>query len=228
MDLRTGAKIAENWQGSDRPIPVGSLVKPFTAVAYGESHNFHFPELKCSGVGACWRPQGHGELGIARAIAFSCNAYFKQLAESLNSTQASEVAHRFGLNGPGAGASAEAMAGRYGVWRESPDALARAYSELLARRSQPGISEIVAGMAESAKIGTAEGIGQSVPRMHVLAKTGTAPCTHPERAPGDGFALVSWPADSPRYLLLVRVHGKPGAQAATLAGQMLRALEPQL
>jgi hypothetical protein len=39
--------------------------------------------------------------------------------------------------------------------------------------------------------------------------------------------MVAWPLDSPRYLLLVREHGVPGALAAKLAGRMLAALEPQ-
>lgn len=226
-DLRRGTRIAARWEGSETPIPVGSLVKPFTAIAYSEGHSFRFPVFTCSGAGACWRPQGHGALGIVRAVALSCNSYFTQLAEASTAAQVTAVAHRFGLSGPGAAASPESMAGRYGVWRESPDALARAYAELLAQRSQPGISDIVEGMADSAKDGTASGIARSVPRIHALAKTGTAPCTHAEHAPGDGFALVAWPADSPHYLLLVRLHGKPGAQAAVVAGEMVSVLEPQ-
>ncbi len=226
-DLRRQVEIASRWEDSSKAIPVGSLVKPFTAIAFAEGHNFLFPEFKCSGGSSCWRPQGHGDLGIVRATALSCNAYFSQLAEATTPSQVTAVAQRFGLNGPGTAATPEAMAGRHGIWRESPDSLARAYAEILTRRSQPGIREIVEGMAESAKHGTASGIVRSVPRLQVLAKTGTAPCTHAKHAPGDGFALVDWPADSPHYLLLVRVHGKPGAQAATLAGEMLKVLEPQ-
>jgi cell division protein FtsI/penicillin-binding protein 2 len=33
------------------------------------------------------------------------------------------------------------------------------------------------------------------------------------------------PSDDPQILLLVRVHGVPGAQAAKIAGQMLRHIE---
>jgi cell division protein FtsI/penicillin-binding protein 2 len=225
-DLRQATKIAERWESSEKAIPVGSLVKPFTAIAYAEGHEFRFPEYECSGGSSCWRPQGHGVLGIVRATALSCNSYFTQLAEATTPTQVVDVAHRFGLDGPGATATPEAMAGKHGTWRESPDSMVRAYAELLARRSQPGIRDVLEGMEESAKHGTASGIARSVPRLQVLAKTGTAPCTHTQHAPGDGFALVAWPADSPHYLMLVRVHGKPGAQAAVLAGQILKALEP--
>lgn len=225
MDTRSGRIIAKRWESSDGPIPVGSLVKPFTALAYAEGHSFRFPEFTCS-PGQCWYPRGHGKLGIVKAVAFSCNSYFIHLAGGVRSTEVSAVAGRFGLNGPGDGASAEMMAGEHGVWREAPESLARAYAELLGSRSQPGIREIVDGMAGSAKWGTALALAKEAPNVAALAKTGTAPCTHQERAPGDGFVMVAWPADSPKHLLLVRYHGHPGAQAAIVAGKMLHELQP--
>lgn len=226
LDLRKNMFVASRWEHSDLAIPVGSLVKPFTATAYAENHAFRFPEHTCT-PGACWYPQGHGKLGIVRATAFSCNAYFISLAENVSSAQVASVSRRFGLIGPGVDASADVMAGRYGAWRESPEALARAYGELLERRSQPGIRDIVEGMAMSAKQGTASGLASEAPKVSALAKTGTAPCTHQESAPGDGFVVVSWPAETPHYLLLLRYHGRPGSHAAVAAGRMLRKLEPQ-
>lgn len=225
MDLRTGASIDSGWQSVAEPIPAGSLVKPFTAIAYAESHGFRFPEQTCAGGNACWNPAGHGRLDLVHAIAFSCNSYFSQLGEKVGAADVSSVARRFGLTGPPITTSADGLAGRYGEWRESPRALVRAYAELLARSSQPGISEIVRGMAESAKSGTAAGASSSIPNLSLLAKTGTAPCTHANHAPGDGFVVLAWPAEAPRQLLLVRLHSAPGAQAAVLAGKMVRSLE---
>ncbi len=217
--------VAKKWENSNAAIPLGSLVKPFTALAYAEGHSFRFPEFTCS-PGACWYPRGHGKLGIVKAVAFSCNSYFIDLAGGVRGAEVSSVAKRFGLNGPGDGASAEVMAGEHGVWRESPEALAKAYAELIGSRRQPGIREIVEGMAGSAKWGTALGLAKEAPNVAALAKTGTASCTHREHAPGDGFVMVAWPADSPQHLLLVRYHGHPGAQAAIVAGKMLDALQP--
>jgi cell division protein FtsI/penicillin-binding protein 2 len=225
MDVRSRAIVASRWDNSDAAIPVGSLVKPFTALAYAEGHSFRFPEFTCS-PRQCWNPRGHGKLGIVKAVAFSCNSYFINLAGGVRPVEVSGVARRFGLNGPGAGANSEAMAGEHGVWRESPEALARAYAELIGSRSQPGIREIVAGMADSAKWGTALALAKEAPNVAALSKTGTAPCTHKERAPGDGFVMVAWPVDSPQHVLLVRYHGHPGAQAAIVAGKMLHALQP--
>jgi len=226
LDLRTNSPIAARWTGSDEAIPVGSLVKPFVAVAYAESHGFKFPEHNCL-AGTCWLPRGHGQVGIVRAVAMSCNSYFTSLAEGVTAEQVIEVARRYGLGGPPTNARPAALAGRYGEWRESPAAIARAYAELLSRRTQPGIAEIVAGMRESARGGTGAGISRGVSQLSVLAKTGTAPCTHTPRAPGDGFVLAAWPEDSPRYILLLRQHGHPGALAAVTAGRILRELEPQ-
>ena len=228
-DARSDTFIASRWKESTQPVPIGSLAKPFTALAYAESHGFRFPEHVCSGGSTCWLPKGHGAVGIVKAIAVSCNAYFTALAAGTGGAQVTSVARRFRLDGPGVNASPEAMAGRYGVWRESPENLVRAYGMLLGRRLQPGIRDIMEGMAESARTGTAAGLTAHGAESHgpsLLAKTGTAPCTHQKHAPGDGFVIVAWPAELPRYLLLVRQHGVPGAQASVLAGRMLRALEP--
>ncbi len=225
LDLRSRTIIAKRWQQSGEAIPIGSLVKPFTAAAYAETHRFRFPEFTCT-PGACWYPQGHGRMNIVRAIAFSCNAYFVQLAREVSAAEAVETARRVGLQGPPPAASAEALAGKYGVWKESPKALARAYAELLARREQPGIREIVTGMKLSAREGTADGISKQYQKISSLAITGTAPCTHEDRAPGDGFTMMAWPADSPRYLILLRYHGNPGSHAAVIAGNMLAKLQP--
>ncbi len=225
-DMGDDRFIASRWSESGRAVPIGSLVKPFTALAYAESHNFRFPEHVCAGGNSCWFSKGHGALGIVGAISSSCNSYFTQLASNTGGGQVSVVAQRFGLDGPGIGASPEAMAGQFGIWRESPQSLVRAYAKLLGRKSQPAIQNIVGGMAESARVGTAAALTRQGLHQSFLAKTGTAPCTHAEHASGDGFVIVAWPADLPRYLLLVRQHGVPGAQASVLAGRMLRALEP--
>ncbi len=226
LDIRSGVTLASNWDGAKSPVPVGSLLKPFTAIAYAEAHHFRFPQHTCT-AGACWLPRGHGRLGIVRATALSCNAYYTQLAAQVSPAQVAEVARRFGLKGPRIGASPEELIGMHSTWGEAPQAIARAYAELLGRRTQPGVKDIVEGMAEAARDGTAAGIGHPVARPAALAKTGTAPCTHKKHAPGDGFVVVAWPADAPRYLLLARQHGVPGARAAFTAGRMLRALEPQ-
>jgi cell division protein FtsI/penicillin-binding protein 2 len=193
IETKSGEVVASRWEHADAPVPLGSLLKPFTALAYGAEHRWEFPKLRCK-PSECWLNRSHGELDISRAIALSCNSYFHQL--SMDSDVAAEYLQHAGL--------------RTG----SPLELARAYRAVI---SQPSIR---AGMALSAKSGTAKALGSGV-----LAKTGTSACTHHPHAPGDGFVVAMYPATAPRYTLMVRLHGAPGAKAAEVAAQMLKELK---
>ncbi len=234
MDAGTGEILASNWPDLDRPLLLGSLLKPFTAIAYGETHAFEYPVLECKGeAGGCWRPRGHGHLGIAQAIAHSCNAYFRALASGLSPQDVSAALQRFGLDPLDADADRDSLFGAGDAWRASPRALLRAYLEIAQRGTQPGAREVVQGMALAARTGTGEAVGHALnpgaTNAHALdagalVKTGTASCAHLDRAPGDGYAVAIFPAQAPRFALLVSVHGTPGSHAAAVAGEMLRAL----
>src|SRR5262249_8118056 len=68
-------------ESDDRPRPVGSLQKPFVALAWARSHpGATPPRVRCDRSSHCWRLSGHGTVGLARALAVSCNTYFRQLA----------------------------------------------------------------------------------------------------------------------------------------------------
>jgi cell division protein FtsI/penicillin-binding protein 2 len=110
------------------------------------------------------------------------------------------------------------------AWRLSPLEVARAYAELASRRAEPGVAEVIEGMRLSASVGTAAAVGSALRGSTALAKTGTAPCSHSPRAAGDGYAVVVYPGDSPRYVLLVQVHGVAGRQAAETAARLLPVL----
>ena len=226
LDVRTGRTLTSRWERLDSPIPLGSLVKPFTALAYGEQHDFHYPAHTCRGTASgCWLPHGHGEIGLTSAIAYSCNSYFRMLTASLTSADVAPIAARFGIESPDRDASGAALLGIGSGWQISPPRMARAYLELIRRREQPGVREVLAGMEQSAQYGTGAEVDRALPFPDALVKTGTAPCTHSPRAPGDGFVMILTPADQPQILLMVRVHGVPGAQAAKTAGQMLHRIE---
>lgn len=226
LDARTGQILAARWEYAEVPIPMGSLDKPFAALAYAKYHSDRFPSHTCRGTASgCWRPRGHGTLDLSSAVAYSCNAYFRSLAADLNASEVSATAERFGLESPPPGTSGAALAGLGGDWRTSPKHMASAYFELLRHRDEPAVVQLLDGMAMSARFGTAAEVDRLLPFKAAIAKTGTAPCTHNHRAPGDGFTVAMFPADSPRVLLLVRVHGVPGAVAAKTAGQMLSRIE---
>lgn len=208
-----GEIIAQRWERPERDIQVGSLTKPFMAAAYGRSHH-NFPKFHCSGGKTCWLPRGHGTLALREAIAFSCNSYFHQLVAHGGSGFQLAMA-TFGLHTGGDQSLTEA----------SPIALARAYLELTRHAREPAVAPVLQGLALSAERGTAKAVGEELHGTAALAKTGTAPCTHEKKAPGDGFAIVLFPADHPRAALLVRLHGRPGFMAAEMAGRMIAKVE---
>lgn len=218
-----GKTLAERWPDAQRPVSLGSLVKPFLAIAWGEQHEGAFPQVRCLGTRSrCWLPAGHGTLKLEEAIAQSCNAWFLTLAATLDRPGAAGIFARYGLAGPPQTGSQDSLIGFGNGWQETPGALAAAYSQLILDPHQPAWRErILAGMQAAADHGTARSIDAALGSHAALAKTGTAPCSHTPRAAADGFTLVAWPAQQPRLILMVRVHG---AGSATVAAQMLRLL----
>ena len=226
LDAGSGEILGAHWEHPEKTIPLGSLVKPFTALAYGEEHHFQFPVHVCRGEkSGCWQQSPHGKLDIVSAISHSCNSYFRVLAANVSSQQMASTAESFGLNAPAGDLSGPPLMGLGREWQISPLRMARAYLELIRRREQPGVRDVLAGMAQSAQQGTGYGVGRALKHSNALVKTGTAPCTHPRAAPGDGFVVALVPADQPELLLMVRVHSVPGAKASLTAGRMLSRLE---
>lgn len=203
VDAGSGEVVAQHWEEAERSIPVGSLVKPFLAFSVPGMVRF-----RCDGR-RCWDVRGHGDLDLKHAIAFSCNAYFLRLAAQYRGEPLAIV--------PPDDVQPETLIGLGQHWRVSAAELAEAYRALLGRADAAEIRE---GMRLAAQVGTGK-----LMRADALIKTGTAPCSHRARAPGDGFALVAYPAGSPRYILLVRVHGTTGSHAARTAGEMLHAIQ---
>jgi cell division protein FtsI/penicillin-binding protein 2 len=224
LDARSGEIVSAQWPDQNRAIPLGSLVKPFVALAYAAEHS-QFPQHACHGTASrCWRPRGHGVLGLEEAVAHSCNAYFLALASAIRPAHMEHTARQFGLSAP-SGAAPDTLIGLDGGWQNRPLDLAQAYVKLLAMRRDPVPQRILAGMTMAADVGTGTGLRVAEKPGRALIKTGTAKCTHRPKAPGDGFALAMWPAEAPRYVLLVRRHGEPGSHAAELAGKMIAVLQ---
>lgn len=201
LDIESGTLTKRNWPHEQDPVPIGSLAKPFIALAYAEGHHYTYPRLTCK-PNQCWLPRGHGAVNIEDAIAQSCNTYFDTLRNQIPAGLLENTAHRFGLQNPD---------------RATPEEILKAYVELHRRAAEPGLQPILTGMRRAAKQGTAKLVNRDA-----LAKTGTATCTHTPKAPGDGFAIVLSPAAAPKTAILVRLHGRPGSHAARQAGSLLR------
>jgi hypothetical protein len=224
LDARTGQAIASRWADVDQPVPLGSLVKPFAALAYGAGHSFRYPTFHCSRASGCWYPPGHGPMNLSQALAHSCNHYFRQLSAEVAAEDLAHVTARFHLPMPSPAAGTDAYWGLGDDWRIEPTAMLRAYLALSRPPTMPGSAPILQGLALSARQGTAQGIGGALRQAAALAKTGTGPCVHRPNAGGDGFVAALHPADQPRYALLVRAHGQTGRRAAEIGGAMLRVL----
>jgi cell division protein FtsI/penicillin-binding protein 2 len=226
FDAHSGVLLISHWENENKPIPMGSLVKPFTALAYAAAHDYHYPEYECHGeASGCWRMQSHGSLDMVSAISVSCNSYFRSLAQNVASAELVPVTQDFRLESPGENIAATGLIGLGEQWRIAPAHMAYAYLELVRRWDQPGVRELLAGMLQSAQRGTGSAVGRALKDSDALVKTGTAPCTHHPHARGDGFVVALVPARQPEILLMVRVHGVPGAKAAETAGRMLRRME---
>jgi len=222
VDSNTHSVMASRWDDMAKPVPVGSLVKPFIALAYGQKYDFRYPAYFCRGsADGCWLSRGHGRVDISAAIADSCNAYFLNLASRLDPEDLEPIARGYGLSWGRAPHDAAEMIGLGGAWRVAPADLIRAYLLLAAAPPPAGAAELLRGMVLCARSGTAKAVDLQLHGLAALAKTGTAPCVHEPRAPGDGYVLMLYPADQPRMAMLVRVHGVPGARAAELGGRML-------
>lgn len=219
LDLSTGERIAQQGIDPDHPIPVGSLTKPFLALAYSRTH-VSYPHFDCRGTqDRCWLTHGHGSLDLQQALARSCNAYFLSLAEQIDPVALANTTQFLNLPSPPADASPATLIGLNPGWQISPTILALAYGRLL---MQPGASDILAGLRQAASTGTASALRDE----DALAKTGTAPCHHHGCvASADGLVVALTPAASPRMILFVRQQGSTGAATAPIAAQMLRLLE---
>jgi cell division protein FtsI/penicillin-binding protein 2 len=225
VDVHSGSILAERWPHSDEPIAIGSLIKPVTAMAWLET-NRPFPVITCHGTpDACWRPHGHGHITLQSAITESCNAYFLQLGRGLSISEANHTLGRYHLPPVSPADKAQALAGLAANWKTSPHALAYAYIALEREAVSRHFAPLLEGMRQSASVGTARAISTALSATPVLAKTGTARCSHSPAATADGFTAAFFPAEDPRLFLLVRVHGVTGADSAAIAGRMLRALE---
>ena len=222
IDAATGRVLDAQWDHLERPLPIGSLIKPFTALAYADTHRFTYPTFTCRGsVDACWLPAGHGRVGISEAVAGSCNTYFRQLAQRTAPEALLARLQWFGMRVDVPVVTPAAMVGLGDALKLVPVAVVRGYLELVSRAAQPGVSPILYGMLASARTGTGRAVGAAIRGADALVKTGTAPCSHAPAATADGYTIAIYPADRPRVVLLVQAHGRTGAETAVFAGELL-------
>lgn len=215
-----GSRVEAAPPSGDMPIPVGSLQKPFVARAWSRSHgDGPSPRFACTGSG-CWFRAGHGELGLTRAVAVSCNAYFLALARD---TPAADLRTALAAEGfAPAPLSAEDAIGLAGNLAIRPSALLEAYRRLALTPWPQGDAirrEVLAGLREAALAGTASGLGH----RGFWAKTGTVPAPDGNPLATCGLAVA---VDDTGWAVLGRLRPGTGREAAAALASPLDRWRP--
>ncbi|HJV89187.1 MAG TPA: hypothetical protein VJ623_02690 [Holophagaceae bacterium] len=205
---------------SDLPLAVGSLQKPFVARAWAQAHpGTATPRFACTGGATCWLKRGHWELGLATALARSCNAYFRQLAEATPTAAVAESLGAAGFDPAPVNADEAIGLAAPTLLRIRPSRLLEAYRGLLREPWSVGEGvrrEVLRGLREGARTGTAGGLGA----WGLWAKTGTVPLDAQHTV---GFALA---LDEGDLAMLGRLRPGTGAQAAVALAAPLAAHRP--
>ncbi|MDL1950630.1 hypothetical protein FBQ97_12570, partial [Acidobacteria bacterium ACD] len=226
----SGDRVAPGPGVSDRH-PVGSLQKPWVVKAWAEAHpdpGTPPPRAVCRAGGGCWLATGHGELGLLRATAHSCNSWFLSLARDVPPGLLAAALRRAGFlvrepldpwEAIGSGSRGRAVS-------VSPGTLLRAYRDLVKvpwpvrdelRR------ELLSGMALGAREGTGSGLGTA----DLLVKTGTVDAVDGAVSRTSGWALVADPSGERLFLALLPDGTGAGAAAALGASLGLAVGDPR-
>lgn len=219
IDVPTGRTLASS--GAVQTAP-GSTLKPFVLATLLDSPAFD-PNLslpcprKTTLRGRrldCTHPDLPA-LDARTALAYSCNHYFAEMARRLGPAQLRRGLARFGFSPQGDDPALLAL-GLDGI-ETTPAQLASAYRRLLARRAEPKLAPVFAGLQLAAETGTAR--LAAPPGLRVAGKTGTIPS--PRRLSLNAWFAGYAPVDAPQVVLIVYVEtGRGGADAAPAAREI--------
>lgn len=206
----------------DSPLAVGSIQKPFVAKAWAEAHPGELPpRLRCGPGSHCWLHVGHGDLDLATALAVSCNAYFRTLAEATPLPLLATTLQAEGFsNNKLTQDSAIGLPAVGGLLTIRPSALLEAYVRLVKVPWPVGESvrqQVLAGLREAALNGTA-----SLAQRGYWAKTGTVPIEG-DPAHTQGFVIA---VDDTGWAILGFLSRGTGSGAAAALGEPLKQLRP--
>ncbi len=205
-------------------MAIGSLQKPFVAKAWAAAHpHSPTPRFRCGPGSACWLPPGHGDVGLTRALAVSCNAYFRALAKDTPPSVLKGTFKAEGFSSPAITPDlAIGLAGPEGALLIAPGDLLEAYERLVREPWPTGEAvrdQVLAGLREAALKGTAGGLGQ----RGWWAKTGTVRIEDDDPTRTAGLVMA---VDDAGWAVLAKLEPGTGRQAAAAIAPTLARLRP--
>lgn len=238
-DVRTGHIVAAARPGEahEARYHPGSLFKIAIAVAALRSGGFDRSySYTCSGKDTiagvarrCWNHRGHATIGFSRALAMSCNLYFRHIAEELSYDEIVQAARLIGMTPENAMPSPDidddSILGN--AFAMSPAAMMNVAIAIATRgRRSPGgvglFGESYRPLYDGLRLCVREGTGKGAwsRRFSVGGKTGTS------EVPGRPQLTIGWfigfaPFHDPRYAVVVMYRRARGMEAATVARQAL-------
>jgi stage II sporulation protein D len=220
--------------------PPGSLMKIFTLIAYSQTHRT-FPKFSCPPTLArdpkgCWDRNGHGQVDAQKALAYSCNVYFRQLSEQTSPEVFQRVLKQFGILTEGEQLNDQQllrklMVGATMEFKVSPQRMLHAYTSFFNNANHFSVASEVRslirnGLAEGAKYGTSTEarLQAGVP---LLGKTGTSLLMQNgqiDYSRTQGWWIGLYPIDDPEIAIMTFVrNGRGATDAAPNGGKALAA-----
>ena len=208
IEVGSGRVLRQEGDVTRRVAP-GSTIKPFVLQATpARPERVCGRKLRLAGRRMdCVHPRLAMPLSAVEALAYSCNYYFANLAQSIDPERLADTLRKFGFvlaREPSTPEDRQLVAlGEFGV-TTTPMDLARAYARL----------GVTPGLREAVEVGTAQ--RAAVKGLAVAGKTGTTR--------GHAWFAGYAPADKPAVAVVVLTEeGTGGASAAPEAAKVLEA-----
>ncbi len=217
-----------NSEFSSRELFPGSLLKPFTILTAGGSDKI----FTCTGWSddstRCWIREGHGDLNLTQALAYSCNSYFITYLKDKLEVKEYYLKLSEYLNFSGTFSEKDYILESIGLGtsiKTTPLNILRAYNKLY-RENPNELSTIRQGMKECAYYGTGVLLPEISGIIDLLCKTGTSYRIKEDGSldptKNTGWFLIMYPAEEPVISLLTVIDASRSDYAVKEGAKFLK------